>query len=208
MRSSLAVSVVVRYLGKLTTYTEAWLLNAATIQFAAGPGFVDQADLVLDEIALYPHKITDAEVLTLAQRQISDPVRRRILSRRPKGRRPRCKCSSTTPTRGWLDHDHDRAQRRRRWRQHRRRCRQRGDPGVRQLQLGRRRGGRYPFSFIPDYRRDRHIGACDRHRHGDCRRGGAVNANCYPTNGLSSVVVSTMADLATAVNAAPAGGTS
>ena len=67
-------SVVVRYLGKLTTYTEAWLLNAATIQFAAGPGFVDQADLVLDEIALYPHKITDAEVLTLAQRQISDPA--------------------------------------------------------------------------------------------------------------------------------------
>ena len=179
MRSSLAVPVVVRYLGKLTTYTEAWLLNAATIQFAAGPGFVDQADLVLDEIALYPHKITDAEVLTLAQRQISDPVAAadtvsaaegattalQVLANDtytgPRSRsRPRSAAAALATTSPSLPPA--------------------GRPRRSSTTTRSATWRSIPVQRLPDYRRDRHIGACDRHRHGDCRRGGAVQRQLLP----------------------------
>jgi hypothetical protein len=56
-----------QYLGKNTNVTAAWSANTAAIEFASSPPFAQDADVILDEVALFARVITEAEVLELAQ---------------------------------------------------------------------------------------------------------------------------------------------
>ena len=57
-----------QYLGKNTGFLGAITANHQDLQFAVAPFSVEPANVVLDEILLYDRKLSEREVLTLAQR--------------------------------------------------------------------------------------------------------------------------------------------
>jgi Concanavalin A-like lectin/glucanases superfamily/Chondroitinase B len=61
-------------LGKNTAFTGAWVSNANALGFAAAPFSAGPANVVMDEVALYPRVLTEAEILLLAQHAADLPV--------------------------------------------------------------------------------------------------------------------------------------
>jgi hypothetical protein len=57
-----------QYLGKNTTFTGAWAVNANALTLATTHFATESADCVLDEVALYDRALTEAEVIELSQR--------------------------------------------------------------------------------------------------------------------------------------------
>ena len=67
-----------RRVGRRTAYTSAWSLNTNPLKFASGDTFSGGApgNCTLDEVALYPRVLSDAEVVQLAQREGILPIAR------------------------------------------------------------------------------------------------------------------------------------
>jgi Concanavalin A-like lectin/glucanases superfamily/Bacterial Ig domain/Chondroitinase B len=63
-----------QYLGKNTNVTAAWSANTAAIEFASSPPFAQDADVILDEVALFARALTEGEILELAQKEGVPPT--------------------------------------------------------------------------------------------------------------------------------------
>lgn len=63
-----------KFYGKNTGYLNAWTPNSQPIGLASGAGFSLTGNCVLDEVALYAYKLTDVQVIQLAQRSGILPV--------------------------------------------------------------------------------------------------------------------------------------